>query len=223
MMGLSPLTVQSPYLAPPVPGSATSPAKISLLPQASGSPLPKAPWEGARPPLLFVIPNPQDSRYTAPEMAVRGRTTPWSAEAPEEGQAAGKAEEKAQGLEGAKSPQELMDESKCQTCEDRKYQDESDDSSVSFQTASKIDPSTAAATVRGHEMEHVYHNQAEARREDRKVVSQSVTLHSAICPECGKAFISGGTTRTATKANDKPPETAPAEEAKKGQFVSLLA
>ena len=33
------------------------------------------------------------------------------------------------------------------------------------------------------------------------MVSQSVTYHTAICPECGKSYVSGGTTRTATKAN----------------------
>ena len=43
--------------------------------------------------------------------------------------------------------------------------------------------------------------EAKATREDRKVVSQSVTYHTAICPECGKSYVSGGTTRTATKAN----------------------
>ena len=32
------------------------------------------------------------------------------------------------------------------------------------------------------------------------MVSQSVTMHSEICPECGKSFVSGGTTRTVTKA-----------------------
>ena len=32
------------------------------------------------------------------------------------------------------------------------------------------------------------------------MVSQSVTLHTDICPECGKPYISGGTTRTVTAA-----------------------
>ena len=83
---------------------------------------------------------------------------------------------------------------RCQTCAERKYQDGSDDPSVSFQTPTRIDPDTAAATVRGHEMEHVFHEQSKAEREDRKVVSQSVTLHTDICPECGKVYVSGGTT-----------------------------
>ena len=44
--------------------------------------------------------------------------------------------------------------------------------------------------------------QVKARQENRKVVSQSVTYHTAICPECGKAYVSGGTTRTVTKADN---------------------
>lgn len=52
-------------------------------------------------------------------------------------------------------------------------------------------------------MEHVYREQAKAQREDRKVVSQNVTYHTAICPECGRAYISGGTTRTVTAAESQ--------------------
>ena len=49
-------------------------------------------------------------------------------------------------------------------------------------------------------MEHVYREQAKADREGREVVSQSVTMHTGICPECGKSYVSGGTTRTVTRA-----------------------
>ena len=102
--------------------------------------------------------------------------------------------------QGAESAQEALEEGECQTCESRKYQDGSDDMGVSFQTPTNIKPEQAASAVRGHEMEHVYREQAKADREGRKVVSQSVTMHSEICPECGKSFVSGGTTRTVTKA-----------------------
>lgn len=105
---------------------------------------------------------------------------------------------------GIDDVQKTGEEGRCETCEKRKYQDGSDDPSVSFQTPTQIDPNTAAATVRGHEMEHVFHEQARAEREDRKVVSQSVMLHTGICPECGKVYISGGTTRTVTKADSEP-------------------
>ena len=101
-----------------------------------------------------------------------------------------------------KSAQEAMEEGECQTCKDRKYQDGSDDPGVSFKTPTNIAPEQAASAVRGHENEHVVREQAKARQEDRKVVSQSVTYHTSICPECGKVYVSGGTTRTVTKADN---------------------
>lgn len=109
---------------------------------------------------------------------------------------------------GAEGAQEAAEDGRCQTCEERKYQDGSDDSSVSFQTPTHIDPDAAQAAVRGHELEHVSHEQAKAQREGRKVVSQTVTMHTDICPECGRVYISGGTTRTVTKkVNDQPVES----------------
>lgn len=111
----------------------------------------------------------------------------------------------AQGVQGdpagVEGVQKAVEEGQCETCEERKYQDGSDDMGVSFQTPTNVDPDLAASAVRGHEMEHVVRERAKATREDRKVVSQSVTYHTAICPECGKSYVSGGTTRTATKAN----------------------
>ena len=103
--------------------------------------------------------------------------------------------------QGAESAQEALEEGECETCEERKYQDGSDDMGVSFQTPTNIKPEQAASAVRGHEMEHVYREQAKAGREGRKVVSQNVTMHTEICPECGKSYVSGGTTRTVTKAD----------------------
>ncbi len=103
--------------------------------------------------------------------------------------------------QGAESTQEALEAGQCETCESRKYQDGSDDMGVSFQTPTNIKPEQAASAVRGHEMEHVYREQAKASREGRKVVSQNVTMHTEICPECGKSYVSGGTTRTVTKAD----------------------
>ena len=103
-------------------------------------------------------------------------------------------------LSEAKSAQEVMEEGECQTCKERKYQDGSNDPGVSFKTPTNIAPEQVASAVRGHENEHVVREQAKAQREDRKVVSQSVTIHNDICPECGKVYVSGGTTRTVTKA-----------------------
>ncbi len=114
---------------------------------------------------------------------------------------------------GADSAQKAAEEGECQTCKERKYQDGSDDSSVSYQTPTHIDADYAPAAVRGHELEHVAHEQAKAQREDRKVVSQTVTLHTDICPECGRVYVSGGTTRTVTKADNTE---APAREEQDG-------
>lgn len=105
------------------------------------------------------------------------------------------------GVEGA---QKAFEKGECKTCKERKYKDGSDDPGVSFKTPTNIAPEQAASAVRGHEMEHVVRENARAQREDRKVVSQSVTIHTAICPECGKAYISGGTTRTTTAGKTQP-------------------
>ncbi len=122
--------------------------------------------------------------------------------------------------EDSKSPQETMEESECQTCKNRKYQDGSDDPGVSFKTATNIAPEQAAAAVRGHEQEHVVREQAKAQREDRKVVSQSVTIHTEICPECGDVYVSGGTTRTTTKANPVE-EPSQADNEKRSGFEAF--
>ncbi|MCL2661825.1 MAG: hypothetical protein FWE83_00650 [Oscillospiraceae bacterium] len=92
--------------------------------------------------------------------------------------------------------EELKPQGVCITCENRRYVDQSDDSSVSFQTPTSISPNMAAAAVASHEQEHVRNEQARAHREDREIVNQMVTLTYDTCPECGKQFVSGGTTRT---------------------------
>ena len=128
-----------------------------------------------------------------------------------------------QGAQEAKSAREVMEEGECQTCKERKYQDGSDDPGVSFKTAQHIAPEAAASAVRGHEMEHVVREQASAAREGRKVVSQSVTYHTAICPECGKAYVSGGTTRTATAAKNDAFAVARGGKNEKGGFSGFSA
>lgn len=109
--------------------------------------------------------------------------------------------------------QEAAAEKECQTCKERKYQDGSDDAGVSYQTPTHIAPEQAASAVKGHEMEHVVRERAAAEREDRRVVSQSVTIHTAICPECGRVYVSGGTTRTTTASDTQPEQQPAAEEA----------
>ena len=136
------------------------------------------------------------------EMAVRMRITPFENTGTEGAEKAQDGNDGALKV-GAESAQAAVEEGKCQTCEKRKYQDESDDMGVSFQTPTNIAPEQAAAAVRGHENEHVVREQAKAQQEGRRVVSQSVTLHTDICPECGKVYVSGGTPRTVTAAENK--------------------
>ncbi|MDR1322092.1 MAG: hypothetical protein LBK56_11795 [Gracilibacteraceae bacterium] len=93
----------------------------------------------------------------------------------------------------------------CQTCKARKYVDGSNDPGVSFQTPTELSPEEAAFAVRAHEQEHVGREQAKASREDQEVISQAVILHTAVCPECGAVYISGGTTTTVTREKDAEP------------------
>ena len=83
----------------------------------------------------------------------------------------------------------------CRTCAERKYQDISNDPSVSMQTPTSISPEQAAAAVGAHEREHVASNAARAER-DGMVARSTVTIHTDICPECGRVYVSGGTTTT---------------------------
>lgn len=84
----------------------------------------------------------------------------------------------------------------CQTCKERKYKDGSDESDVSFQTAQHISPESAGSRVRGHEQEHVSNAYEKAEKAGGKVLQASVAIHTAVCPECGRVYISGGTTTT---------------------------
>ena len=87
----------------------------------------------------------------------------------------------------------------CKTCASRKYQDVSNDSTVSFQTPTHISPGQSAAAVASHESEHVSNEQANAEKEGREIISQTVTLKTAICPECKRVYVSGGETRTVSR------------------------
>lgn len=124
-------------------------------------------------------------------------------------------------VEKSKSAQEVMAEGECQTCKERKYQDGSNDPGVSFKTPTNVAPEQAASAVRGHEQEHVVREQAKAQREGREVVSQSVTYHTAICPECGKVYVSGGTTRTSTRAVQEQPVFDPANQGGRPPFFAV--
>ena len=86
----------------------------------------------------------------------------------------------------------------CKTCSSRKYQDGSDEN-VSFKTAQHISPESSATLVRAHEQEHVSNAYTKAAQNNGKVISANVALRTAICPECGRSYVSGGTTTTQIK------------------------
>lgn len=87
----------------------------------------------------------------------------------------------------------------CEKCRSRRYQDGSNDSRVSFQMPTVMDPVKAKARVMSHEMEHVRNEQHKAKRENKVVVSQSVRIMNDRCEECGRNYVKGGFTRTITR------------------------
>lgn len=90
----------------------------------------------------------------------------------------------------------------CETCKERKYQDGSDEM-VSFKSASHISPNAAGAAVRSHEQEHVSNAYKKAYQNGGKVLQASVAIHTAVCPECGRTYVAGGTTTTQIKYNNE--------------------
>ena len=89
----------------------------------------------------------------------------------------------------------------CETCRKRRYQDDSEDSAVSFQMPTNMSPTAAKSRVRMHELEHVRRESAKAKQEGKQVVSQTVQIKTDTCDECGRIYVSGGLTRTVTRAD----------------------
>ena len=108
-----------------------------------------------------------------------------------------------------KAPGRTSSPAECSTCANRKYQDGSDESDVSFQTPTHISPSIAASVILSHEREHVAN--AYAKEHDTSVNhshkhahvdSAKVQLKTDICPECGRVYFSGGVTNTVISYTD---------------------
>ena len=110
-----------------------------------------------------------------------------------------------------KAPGKLSSPAECETCKNRKYQDGSDEM-VSFKTAQHISPQAAGARVRGHEAEHVSNAYKDAAQNNGKVLQASVSIKTAICPECGRTYVCGGETATKIKYNN---EDNPYQKARK--------
>ena len=104
-------------------------------------------------------------------------------------------------------PGKRVSPAECETCKNRKYQDGSDEM-VSFKSAQHISPQSAMARVRGHEQEHVSNAYKKAAMEDGKVLQASVSIKTAVCPECGRIYVSGGETCTKIAySNEENPYT----------------
>lgn len=114
-----------------------------------------------------------------------------------------KEEEKTKAAEHSKHKLDGFDKEcpdcQCETCKNRRYKDDSNDSAVSFQSATKMAPGAAAYKVRSHEMEHVRRESMKAENEGKKIVSQTVQIKTDTCGECGRIYVSGGLTRTRTR------------------------
>lgn len=114
----------------------------------------------------------------------------------------------------------------CETCKNRRYQDGSDEM-VSFKTPGKISPEESFAKVSAHEQEHVTNAIAEGSKPGKELISANVSLKTAMCPECGRAYVAGGTTRTVMKTYGKDPfsqnQKAFEAEATKGNNVDYVA
>ena len=102
-----------------------------------------------------------------------------------------------------KAPGRTSSPAECETCANRKYQDGSDETDVSFQTPTHIPNAIAASVIFAHEQEHV----ANAYEKEQQtsvnhshthahVDQAAVHLKTDICPECGRVYFSGGVTNT---------------------------
>jgi deoxycytidylate deaminase len=78
-----------------------------------------------------------------------------------------------------------------------------------------------------HEQEHVTNAIAEGSQDNKELVSATVSLKTAVCPECGRTYIAGGTTRTVMRTyNDDPysqNQKAYEAEATRGNNIDYVA
>lgn len=116
------------------------------------------------------------------------------------------------------SPGRRSSPAECETCKNRKYQDGSDEM-VSFKSASHISPQASASRVRAHEQEHVSNAYKKAAQGNGRVLSATVSLRTAICPECGRSYTAGGTTSTKISYSD---ESNPYQQNKKSADAAAL-
>ena len=122
------------------------------------------------------------------------------------------------GKSDVEKPGRKSSPAECETCKNRKYQDGSDEM-VSFKSASHISPQASASRVRAHEQEHVTNAYNKAAQNNGKVLSATVSLRTAVCPECGTVYTAGGTTTTKISYRD---ESNPYQQNKKSADAAML-
>ncbi len=115
--------------------------------------------------------------------------------------------------EGTSATEETTGAEECETCANRTYVDGSNESDVSFKSPGHISPEASAAKVSAHEYEHVRNAMQEDKEEGKELVSVSVSLKTAICPECGKSYVAGGETRTMMRHGEEGNPYAKQQEA----------
>lgn len=127
-----------------------------------------------------------------------------------------KSEESLRTPTGRKSTPE-----ECETCKNRKYQDGSDEM-VSFKSAAHISPGASASVVRSHEQEYVSNAYKKAAMNNGKVLQASVTIRTAVCPECGRSYVAGGETTTQIKYyNEENPYQQDLKETDKVKYLGM--
>lgn len=125
------------------------------------------------------------------------------------------------GESNEKKPGRKSSPAECETCKHRKYQDGSNEM-VSFKSATHISPTAAASAVRAHEGEHVSNAYKKAAQNNGKVIQAAVSIHTAICPECGRTYVSGGETKTQIKYyNESNPYQQNMKSADAGKYSGM--
>ena len=188
----APVSTNAPFASPSVPalGFAGIPSSSSTgIPSSGSAGIPSASGATSAP----VRPLP-DGHQTNPDSQNKG-ISPYAVTNEAEAREAGLSEGQIRGLKKA-------GQIECATCAGRMYQDGSDEN-VSFKSAAHVSPTAAGAAVRSHEGEHVSNAYKKAAMNNGKVMRASVSIHMAICPECGRSYVSGGTTSTSIKYYNK--------------------
>ena len=115
------------------------------------------------------------------------------------------------GKSDVEKPGRKSSPAECETCKNRKYQDGSNEM-VSFKSASHISPQASSSRVRAH----AYNK---AAQNNGKVLCATVSLRTAVCPECGTVYTAGGTTTTKISYRD---ESNPYQQNKKSADATML-